>query len=74
MTHADDVIEKVTKFSYLKDVLSSGGGVQEAITARRRCGWKKFKDIAGVLHKSCVRNVLCYGAKCYALKKMKECS
>ena len=49
-----DLVEKMTKFSYLKDVFSSGGGVQEAATAKVRCGWKKFKDIASVL---CKRSV-----------------
>ena len=29
----DNVIRKMAKFSYLGDVLSSGGGVQEAVTA-----------------------------------------
>ena len=50
-----DVIEKVAKFSYLGDVLNTARRVQEAVTARIRCGWKKFKDIN--LHKSCVRSV-----------------
>ena len=44
----DDVIEKVAKFLFLKNALSSGGGVQEAVTARIKFGWKKFKDIASV--------------------------
>ena len=31
------------KFSYLRDVLSSGGKAQEAINARmEKSGWKKF--------------------------------
>ena len=39
----------MTKFSYLGDVLSSEGGVQEAVTARVRFGWKKFKDVASIM-------------------------
>ena len=78
-----DVIEKVAKFSHLGDDLSSGGGGgQEAVNARTRCGWKTFKEIASILrkravslklkksiNKSCVRRFLCYGAECWASKK-----
>ena len=46
-----NVMEKMTKFSYLGDVLSCGGGMQEAVTARIRSEWKKFKDFACVLFK-----------------------
>ena len=45
VTLDDDVVEKVAKF------FSSGGKMQEAVTARIRCGWKKFRDIANVLCK-----------------------
>ena len=43
-----DATENVAKLSYLGDVLSSGRRVQKAVTARIRCGWKMFKDIAMV--------------------------
>ena len=49
-----DIIEKVAKFSYFQDGLNSGGGVQEVATARIRCAWKKFKDIASILCKRAV--------------------
>ena len=49
-----DVIEKVTKFFCLEDVLSFGRRVQESVTARIRSAWKKFKDIA-IVH--CTRIV-----------------
>ena len=49
MTLNGDVIQKGTKFSYLGDVLSSEGEMQEAITAIIRSGWEKFEDIASVL-------------------------
>ena len=54
MTLNGDVIEKVTNFSYLRDVLSFGGRVQEAATARIRYKWNKFKDKASVLCKRVV--------------------
>ena len=41
MTMNGDITEKVAKFLYFGDVLSSEGGVQEALTARIRSGWKK---------------------------------
>ena len=66
-----DVIEKVTKFSYMRSVLSPGSGEQEAVTERIRSARKKLKDVAcmlskrvvclkprGSLCKSCERNVL----------------
>ena len=44
-----DVIENAAKFSFLRDVLSFVGRVQEAVTARIRGGLKTFKAIASVL-------------------------
>ena len=49
-----DVIEKVTKFSYLVDVLNFGRGVQDAVTAGIRSRWKKFRAIASILCKRVV--------------------
>ena len=46
-----DVKEKMTKSSYLGEVLSSEGRGQEAVIARIRSGWKKYKNIARVLCK-----------------------
>ena len=81
VTLAGDVIEVVHRFCYLGDVLSTNGGVEGAVVARLRAGWKKFKDVAGVLcmrglslrlkgvlYKSCVRSVMGYGAECWAMK------
>jgi len=50
VTPDGDDLEVVDRFSYLGDDLSSVGGVQEAVTARIRSGWKKFK-ITGLLYK-----------------------
>ena len=52
VTLDSDATENVAKLLCLGDVLSSGGGVQKAVTARIRCGWKMFKDIAIVPCKS----------------------
>ena len=57
--------------------------MQEAVTARIRCGWKKFiasvlgkkaesLKMRGGMNKSCVRRPLCYDAECWALRKENE--
>ncbi len=69
-------LEKVSSFCYLGDVLDAGGGVDSAVTARVRCGWKKFRDLTpihvvkgaslrlkGRLYESCVRSAICMGVK-----------
>jgi len=43
-------LEVMDRFTYFGDVLGLAGGVQEAVTARIR-GWKKFKEISGLLCK-----------------------
>ena len=43
------------KFCYLGDVLITEGGVQGAVVARIRAGWKKFKEVAKVL---CMRGLV----------------
>jgi len=76
-----DIVEKVDKFCYLGDVLCTDGGVQGAVIARTRAGWKKFKELTkvlcmrglslklkGIVYKSCVRSVMSYGAECWAMK------
>ena len=45
------VIEKGEMLCYFGDVVCTEGGVQEAVNARRRTGWKRFKDASGVLCK-----------------------
>ena len=56
--------------------------MSSAVTGRIRSGWKKFKEVSGMLctkhvllklkgelYKTYLRSVLCYGAECWALKK-----
>lgn len=38
----DGNVEGVGRFCYLGDMLSSGGGAGEALTARVQCAWAKF--------------------------------
>ena len=46
-----DNLEVVDKFCYLGDMLNSEVSVQDAVTARLRVGWEKFKDLSSVLCK-----------------------
>ena len=78
-------IETVGTFSYLRDILSTEEGVQEAVTSRIRFARKKFKDLSsilcekgmslrikGILCKSYVQSTLSYGAECWAVMKKDE--
>ena len=42
-------IEEAGSFCYLGDTISKQGGAGEAVTARVRSGWKKFKELAPFL-------------------------
>ena len=43
-------LEYVSRFCYLGDALSAGGGVEEtAARARVRCAWAKFKELSSIL-------------------------
>jgi len=67
----------------LGDVVSKDCDVENAMIARMHAGWRKFRDLSGVLcgktlsfkleemlYKACIHNVLCYGAECWAIKKV----
>ena len=42
---SDEEIEKVSSFCYLDDFVGQRGGCFDAITARIRSAWKKFRDL-----------------------------
>ena len=78
-------IEKVNNFVYLGDCLSSEGGCRKAIVMRVRAGWKKFRDLSGLLcgkkfslkmkgtvYSTCVRTVMTYGGETWTAKKEDE--
>ena len=80
-----DDIEIVDRFPYLGDVVSTEGGVQEAVTSRIRSAWRKFKIVSGllckkglslrvkgILYKIYVRTTLSYGAECWAMRMEDE--
>ena len=80
-----DGVERVESFGYLGDKLSAGGGCLNAVTARIRIGWMKFRDLSGVLcgkrwsmrmkgklYKTCVRTAMVYGGETWVLRKEEE--
>ena len=80
-----EVLEGVNKFCYLGDVLSGEGGSNSASIGRVRCGWKKFRDLSGVLTNkkvalklkgkvcgACVRSAMIYGSETWAMDTEQE--
>ena len=80
--HFEDVkLECVYKFAYLGDMLNDTGGVKQAVVARVRAAWMKFRELGGklctqgassrmkgVVYKACVHSMLTYGAETWAMK------
>ena len=63
------------------DMIGAGGGAGEAATARVRCAWSKFRELAPVLtsrgaslkvkgkvYSTCVQRVLVYGSETWPMK------
>ena len=44
-----EVLEGVRKFCYLGDMLNGEGGTRLASISRVRCGWKKLRELSGIL-------------------------
>ena len=74
-------LESVDTFCYLGDMLSAGGGVEEAVCCRVRCAWGKFNElmpiltmrgtslkVKGKIYKACVQSVMMYGSETWAMK------
>ena len=77
----DQKLECVGTFRYLGDMIGAGGGAGEASTARVRCAWAKFRELApiltnrgaslrvkGKIYKTCVQRVLVYGSETWPMK------
>ena len=48
--HFKDVkLECVYEFVYLGDMLNDTGGVEQAVAARVRAAWIKFRELRGIL-------------------------
>ena len=53
--HFEDVkLECVYEFAYLGDMLNDTSGVEQAVAARVRAAWMKFREFGGIL---CIRGV-----------------
>ena len=74
-------LECVEKFCYLGDMISAGGGAEEASRARVRCAWVKFRELSPILtstgasfnvkgkvYKACVQRELIYGSETWPVK------
>ena len=75
-------LECVGQFAYLGDMLNDTGGVEQAVVARVRAAWMKFREHGGILCmrgdslrmkgvvciKACVCSMLMYGAETWAMK------
>ena len=74
-------LECVSKFCYLGDMISSGGGAEEASTGRVRCAWGKFRKLAPILtsrgtslkvkgkvYRAFVQCVMTYGSEAWPMR------
>ena len=75
-----EYVKKSTDFSYLVDIMYSGGGCEAAVTSRNRLGLVKLRDchdllcrktftlkIKGSVCKSCVKSTMLYGSVTWCL-------
>ena len=71
----DVELECVGKSAYLGDMLNDTGGMEQAVAARVRAAWMKFRELDGILctqgvslrmkdvvYKACVCSMLTYGS------------
>ena len=74
------MIEEVSAFCYLGDMLERSGGVERAVRTRVAAAWNKWREISSLLvnrhlplvkrarvYETCIRPVLLYGAETWAL-------
>ena len=82
LTIDDDNLDVVDKFCYLGDMISAGGGAEESILTRIRCGWKKFRELLPVLtskgfsllskgsfYQACIRSVIIFAGETWAVRE-----
>ena len=82
LTIENDNLDVVDKFCYLGDMISAGGGAEESILTRIRCGWKKFRELLPVLtskgfsllskgsfYQACIRSVIIYAGETWAVRE-----
>ena len=77
----DVKLKCVGESTYLGDMLNDTDGVEQAVIARVRAAWMKFRELGGILYtqgaslrmkdvvyKACVHSMLTYGAEIWAMK------
>ena len=70
---------------YLGDMISAGGGVEAAVNARIRSGWRKLRELLplltskgtslrlkGKLYAACVRSVMLHGSETWVIRTEDE--
>ena len=80
-----EVLEGVRKFAILGDMLNGEGGSRLASISRVRYGWKKFRELSGILtskkmalrlkgkvYGACVQSSMIYGSETWALNAEHE--
>ena len=78
-------LEKVEKFCYLGDMISTEGGIDQAVVARIRSGWNRFRQLAsfltakdislldrGRVYNACIRSCMLYGSETWAMNRDNE--
>jgi len=78
-------LEKVDKFSYLRDILDTDGECDSAITVRVGSAWKKFCEylpiltgswfslkLKGKVYATCVKSCLMHGSEIWPMKAEHE--
>ena len=78
-------LKQVETFKYLGTTFNQKGGSEEAIRARVRAAWAKWREITGVindkkiprklkirLYETVIRPVLTYGAECWVMGRKEE--
>ena len=76
LVYGDISLECVDKFCYLGDMIRAGGGVEAAVNARIRRGWRKFRELLPSLtskgtplrfkrklYAACIRSVMLSGSE-----------
>ena len=79
------IIEEVTHFCYLGDLLDRSGGAERAMKTRISAAWSKWRELAGLLtnagipllyrarvYEACVRSVMLYASETWAMTKKME--
>ena len=81
----DECIERVDRFCYLGDMMSSNRGTTDAVRTRVKAMWSKWRQLSslllnksiplkirGMVYRTCLRPVMCYGSETWAMTKANQ--